>query len=154
MVALLGTHHVDIFRDAFCRYGGRKQHWMSREIPLRIDWFKSAVSGHDSAATSMNRDFEVAPHPRFPVTALLIDPDVSKPTITGPGNSGTFPQAISAALCSAVRIFCGTSKSAFKYAAKYWYGNCFHGESPTRQRSGQPRSRSYCRTIVPIVYLK
>jgi hypothetical protein len=26
---------------------------------------------------------------------------------------------------------------------KYGYVNCFHGESPTRQRSGQPRSRPY-----------
>ncbi|MCY2977335.1 MAG: hypothetical protein NTU79_01555 [Planctomycetota bacterium] len=83
------------------------------------------MSGHDSAATSLHRDFEVAPRPRCPVTALLIDQDVSKPITTGPGNSGTFPQAISAALCSEVRIFFGTSKSAFKYAAKYWYGNCF-----------------------------
>ena len=56
----------------------------------------------------MHRIFEVAPRPRCPVTALLIDPDVSKPITTGPGNSGTFPQAISAALCSAVLIFCGT----------------------------------------------
>ncbi len=49
----------------------------------------------------MQRIFEVAPRPRLPVTALLIDPDVSRPITTGPGNSGTFPQAISAALCSA-----------------------------------------------------
>ena len=114
----MGTQHFDIFWDAFYRSGGRNQHWMSREVPVRFDWFKSAVSGHDSAATSLHRDFEVAPRPRCPVTALLIDPDVSKPITTGPGNSGTFPQAISAALCSAVRIFCGTSKSAFKFAAK------------------------------------
>ena len=40
----MGTHHFDIFRDAFCHYGGRNEHWMSREIPGRIDWFKSAVS--------------------------------------------------------------------------------------------------------------
>jgi hypothetical protein len=30
------------------------------------------------------------------VTTLLIDPDVSRPITTGPGNSGTFPQAITA----------------------------------------------------------
>ena len=32
--------------------------------------------------------------------------------------------AISAALCSAVLILCGTSSEAFRYAARNWYGNC------------------------------
>ncbi len=66
---------------------------------------------------------------------------LSRPITTGPGNSGTFPQAISAALCSAVLIFCGTLSSAFKYAAKYWYGNCFDRGSQTRQRSGRQRNQ-------------
>ncbi len=78
-----------------------------------------------ASTSSMHRIFEVAPRPRGPVTAQLIDPDVSRPINTGPGNSGKFPQAISAALCSAVLIFCGTRSSAFKYAANCWYGNCF-----------------------------
>ena len=64
------------------------------------------------------------PRPRPPVTGQPIEPDVSRPITTGPGNSGTFPQAISAAWCSAALIFCGTSAAAFKYAARNWYGNC------------------------------
>ena len=55
---------------------------------------------------------------------MLIEPDTSRPITTGPGNSGTLPQAISAALCSAALIFCGTSSLAFRYAARNWYGNC------------------------------
>ena len=27
----MGTHHFDIFRDAFCHYGGRNKHWISTE---------------------------------------------------------------------------------------------------------------------------
>jgi hypothetical protein len=42
------------------------------------------------------------------VTADCIDPDTSRPMTTGPGNSGTLPQAISAASPSAALIFYGT----------------------------------------------
>lgn len=36
------------------------------------------VAAANNAAASTQRIFEVAPRPRFPVTALLIDPDVSR----------------------------------------------------------------------------
>ena len=73
----------------------------------------------------------------MPVTAMLIEPDTSRPITTGPGSSGTLPQAISAALCSAVLIFCGTSSLAFMYAARNWYGNC----RERRISSGSAKSR-------------
>ena len=77
----------------------------------------------NSAATSTHRMELVAPRPRFPVTAALIEPDVSSPMMAGPGNSGTLPQAISAAWCNAALIGCGTSSDTLRYAARYWYGN-------------------------------
>ena len=48
-----------------------------------------------------------------PVTGEAIEPDTSRPITTGPGSSGTLPQAISAALCRAALIFCGISSPTF-----------------------------------------
>ena len=50
------------------------------------------------AATSTHRIFVVPPRPRCPVTGDCIEPDTSSPITTGPGSTGTFPQATSAAL--------------------------------------------------------
>ena len=73
---------------------------VSRRIERNHDALRVAPqdAAANRAATSTQRILLVAPRPRSPVTAEPIEPDTSRPITTGPGNSGTLPHAISAAL--------------------------------------------------------
>ena len=62
-----------------------------------LSGLRRRIAAANSAATSTHRILLVAPRPRQPVTGIVIEPDVSRPMTTGPGSSGTLPQAISAA---------------------------------------------------------
>ena len=79
-----------------------------------LSGLRRRMAAANKAATSTHRILLVAPRPRRPVTGEAIEPDTSRPMTTGPGSSGTLPQAISAALCRAALIFCGTSSPAFR----------------------------------------
>jgi hypothetical protein len=62
-----------------------------------LSGLRRRIAAANNAATSTHRILLVAPWPRLPVTGEAIEPEVSRPITTGPGNSGTFPHAISAA---------------------------------------------------------
>src|SRR5690606_31668645 len=89
-----------------------------------LSGLRRRMAAANRAAASTHRIRLVAPRPRLPVIADFIEPDVSRPMTTGPGSFGTLPHAISAASCRAALILCGISSEAFRYAARYWYGNC------------------------------
>ena len=54
----MGTHHFDIFRDAFCHYGGRNKHWISTENSRKnrlVEKCCVPIKGHGS--TNANSSF-------------------------------------------------------------------------------------------------
>src|SRR5579885_560011 len=83
--------------------------------------FFRKIAEAKSPATSTQRILEVT-EPRFPVTAELIEPEVSTITYTLPGKVGMLSSEYSAASCNALVNSTGMDESTLRKAVNNWYG--------------------------------